>query len=188
MTLVGTMPRRQLARRLRQLRDHSGLTLHEVATRLEISTSTLSRLENAQVLVDIHLLKDMLDLYGLTIDRWDPYLSLCRQARGRGWWRDYGMDDRGYVALEASANLVREFAVMSIPGLLQTEAYARALFDNAVLPLPKVQRVRQVQVRMLRQRRLYTEDDPLELVAVVDEAALQRQVGGPAVLRLLAPL
>jgi transcriptional regulator with XRE-family HTH domain len=137
MTLVGTMPRRQLARRLRQLRDHSGLTLHEVATRLEISTSTLSRLENAQVLVDIHLLKDMLDLYGLTIDRWDPYLSLCRQARGRGWWRDYGMDDRGYVALEASANLVREFAVMSIPGLLQTEAYARALFDDAVLPLPK---------------------------------------------------
>src|ERR1700754_1699345 len=131
---VGTMPRRQLGRRLRRLREDAGLTVEEAARQLETSSSKLSRIENAQQGVDVHWVKGMLDLYGLTLDRWEPYLDLCRHAAMRGWWRNFGLDDRGYVGLEAAANLVQESALTLVPGLLQTAEYARALFDSATKP------------------------------------------------------
>jgi len=125
----------------------------------------------------------MLDLYGVTIDEWEPYLALCRQGAMHGWWRDFGLADRGYVALEAAATRVRSFEMGLVPGLLQTPEYTRALFEAAVAPPPVEQWERQLQVRMLRQRRLYCEDDPLELVTVLDEAAVRRPVGGAEVHR-----
>jgi transcriptional regulator with XRE-family HTH domain len=177
------MPRRQLGRRLRELRERAKLTIKVAAKTLETSSSSLCRIEHGQQRVDVHWLRAMLDLYGVTVDQWAPYEALCRQAAMRGWWRDFGLDDRGYVGLEAAANRVREFEMTLLPGLLQTAEYARALFEAATVPLPEEQREREVQVRLIRQRRLYSMDEPLELEAVIDEAALRRQVGGPTVHR-----
>jgi transcriptional regulator with XRE-family HTH domain len=179
---VGTAPRRQLARQLRMLRERSGLTLEAAAARLEFSTSKLSRIENGQQVVDVHWVRSMLDLYDAGTC-WEQLLDLARQARQPGWWRAYGLNDRGYVPLEAGASLVREFTITVVPGLLQTADYARALFRSATRSLDAAQIEREVEVRMIRQRRLLAEDNPLRLEAIVDEAVLHRPVGGRTVLR-----
>ncbi|GDY33264.1 DUF5753 domain-containing protein [Gandjariella thermophila] len=175
--------RRQLGRQLRRLRERARIDLSEAARALEWSTPTLSRVETGAVRVDVHAVKSMLDLYGVTADRWDPLLELTRQARKQGWWRAYGISDRAYVPLEEGACEVREFALAHVPGLLQTEQYAWAIFRGSTFPRSQERLAADVAVRMIRQRRLTSEEDPLRLVAVVDEAVLRRPVGGPQVMR-----
>ena len=68
-------------------------------------------------LAELHGLKSLLDIYGVTADRWDEYLELCRTARERGWWRAYGLDNKGYVPLEADASLVKDFNESSLERL-----------------------------------------------------------------------
>jgi hypothetical protein len=186
---IGTLPRRQLARRLRELRDDAGLTLRVAARRMEISISSLSRVENGTQRVDVHWMRDVLDVYEVVDGRREELIELCRRSREPGWWRAYrprdrtkAIQDRGYVPLEAGANRVHEFNMTIVPGLLQIPAYSHALFDAAAVPMDEADRVRQVEARMIRQRRLFTEQDPLELVAVLDESVLHRPVCGPTVL------
>jgi hypothetical protein len=124
----------------------------------------------------------MMDLYGIAGDDWTELLDLTRAARARGWWRNYGLDDRGYVPLESEATAVRDFQVCLVPGLLQTREYAQALFGAAMLRRTQEQLENDLQVRTIRQRRLSGER-PLELAAIVDEAALHRVVGGPEVMK-----
>jgi transcriptional regulator with XRE-family HTH domain len=175
--------RRQLGRALRELREQARLTVEAAAPLLEWSSSKLSRIENGQQLVDVHGVKSMLDLYDAGGDRWTELIELTRLARQHGWWRAYGLDDSGYVPLEAEATLVRDYTLGYVPGLLQTEDYARALFDTAVIRRSKEKLENEVEVRMFRQRRLTDEDDPLELVAIVDESVLHRPIGGREVMR-----
>lgn len=179
---AGSVPRRQLARQLRLLRERSSLTQDEAAVQLDFSASKLGRIENGQQDIDVHWVRSMLDLYNAPED-WSRLISLARLARQRGWWRGYGLDDRGYVPLEASATLVREFNVTVVPGLLQTAEYARALFGSKLVSATEQEHDREVQVRMVRQRRLSAGDNPLEFVAILDESVLHRPVGGPVVLR-----
>ena len=159
------------------------LTIQDVADRLEKSDSTLSRIEKAEQLLDIVWLREMLDMFGVPFDQWEPYLELCRQSRKRGWWRDFGLNDRGYVGLEAGASVVSEFSLGVMPGLLQTADYMRALFDAATVRMSEETRERQIEIRLIRQRRLYSEDNPLQLEAIIDESVLRRPVGGPTVHR-----
>jgi transcriptional regulator with XRE-family HTH domain len=175
--------RRQLARTLRELRVHAGLTIEAAAPQLDVSPSKLSRIENAHQGVDVHIVRSMLDLFDVGGDRWTELLELTRAASAKGWWRAYGLDDRGYVPLEADATTVRDFAVSLVPGLLQTADYARALFTTSLRPRTTEAVEREVMVRMLRQKRLTSAEHPLELLAVIDEAALRRVPGGPAVMR-----
>jgi transcriptional regulator with XRE-family HTH domain len=175
--------RRQLGRQLRRLRERARIDLGEAARVLDWSTPTLSRVETGNVRVDIHAVKSMLDLYGVTADRWPPLLELTRHARKQGWWRAYGISDRAYVPLEEGAIEVREFALAHVPGLLQTERYAWAIFRSSPFPRSEEMMAANVTVRMIRQRRLTSEEDPLRLVAVVDEGVLRRPIGGPEVMR-----
>jgi len=175
--------RRQLGRQLRRLRERARIDLSEAAARLEWSTATLSRVETGLTRVDIHAVRSMLDLYGITGDQWEPFLELTRQARRKGWWHAYGISDRGYVPLEAGASEAREFALAYVPGLLQTEQYALAVFRGSPFPRSEERLAAEVAVRMIRQRRLTSEEDPLRLIAVVDEGVLRRPVGGPEVMR-----
>jgi transcriptional regulator with XRE-family HTH domain len=171
-----------MARRLQTLRARSGLTLDEVAKKMEWSSSKIGRWETGEALPEIHGLKSLLDIYGVPAGEWPELLEMCRAARTRGWWRALGVDDRGYVPVEADARQVCEFNPSYVPGLLQTADYARALF-RAVLHGATSDELRQaVSVRMIRQKRLTAERDPLELVAVMDESALYRPVGGPAAM------
>ena len=178
-----TIRRRQLARRLRLLREQAGLTIEAAAPALDWSPSKLSRIENAHQSVDVHGVRSMLDHYGVGGETWTELIELTREARRPGWWRAYGLDDKGYLPLEAEATLVRDFTMTLVPGLLQTEDYARALFDASAANWTVEENVRAVTVRMIRQKRLTSDEDPLELVAIVDESVLRRPVGGPAVMR-----
>jgi transcriptional regulator with XRE-family HTH domain len=175
--------RRQLARTLRELRVHAGLTIEAAAPLLDFSASKLSRIENAHQGVDVHIVRSMLDLFDVRGDQWGEILDLTREASTKGWWRAYGLDDKGYVPLEAEASTVRDFTVTYVPGLLQTADYARALFEAALRRRSSQVMERDVTVRMIRQERLASADRPLELFAVIEEAALRRPVGGTPLMR-----
>lgn len=174
--------RRQLARQLRLLREQAGLTLEAAAPELDWSVSKLSRIENGQQAVDVHWVRSMLDLYGAGGQMWGELVAMARDTRRRGWWRAFGMGDNSYVGFEADACLVRELTLTCIPGLLQTPAYSRALFAASPVDRNEGEVEDAVEVRAIRQRRLTSEDYPLELVAVIDESVLHHKVGGPEVL------
>jgi transcriptional regulator with XRE-family HTH domain len=126
-----TVKRRRLAAELRRYREAAGLTIDEVAERLEWSTAKISRAENARVTVLPRDVKFLLSTYGLSDqdDVWDVLLSLARESRQRGWWQQYGEAIPGwfevYVGLEAEAATVHGYDPEFVPGLLQTEEYAR---------------------------------------------------------------
>lgn len=128
----------------------------------------------------MHLVRSMMDLY----DAYAPdLLDQVRDALKAGWWRAFGVDDQGYLDVETEAAMIREIALLTIPGLLQTEAYTRALFDAYHREHSKEWQDNQVAVRQFRQRRLTDPDNLLVLNAVIDEAALRKLVGGPVVMR-----
>jgi transcriptional regulator with XRE-family HTH domain len=160
------------------MREQAGLNLEDAAQRLDKSRSSLGRIETGQSRADVHLVRSMMDLY----DIYDPeLLDLVREANRPGWWTKYGIDDRGYISTETEASTLRELAIINIPGLLQTEPYMRALFAAHRLPAHKTEN--EVAARLHRQRRLRDEACPLELTAVIDEAALRKLVGGAAAMR-----
>jgi transcriptional regulator with XRE-family HTH domain len=174
--------RRVLARQLKLLREQSGLTLEQAAPKLHFSVSKLSRIENAQVVIDIHWVKSMLDLYDVGGGRWTEMVELAEEALQPGWWRAYGLGNNSYIAFETEASRIHELSVTYVPGLLQTADYARALMQPVPLQRTAEQLESEVAARMYRQQRLVSTDDPLEFVTVIDESALHRPVGGPDVL------
>ena len=175
--------RRQLARILRELRQKAGMTIEVAAPMLDFSPSKLSRIENAHQGVDVHAVRSMMDVFGVGGERWGEIIELTREANAKGWWRAYGLDDHCYVPLEAEASTVRDFTVNYVPGLLQTADYARALFATSLRWRTPATLDRDVTVRIIRQERLTSAVEPLELSAVVEEAVLHRPVGGSAVMR-----
>jgi len=175
-----TFRRRRLARRLRQMREHAGLTLEEAGAKLDKTRSALGRIETGTTKADVHLIRSMMDIY----DHYDPDLvDLVREANRPGWWTKYNIDDRGYISTEAEAAGVFEFSLMNIPGLFQTEGYMRALFAARRVRRSSEQLANDVAARLHRQQRLTDEEFPLQLVTIIDEAALRRRVGGAKVMR-----
>ncbi|WP_051342654.1 helix-turn-helix domain-containing protein [Pseudonocardia spinosispora] len=174
--------RRILARELKKLRQQAGMKLEEAAPMLFWSPPTLSRIERAVQGVDVHRVRSMLDLYGES-ERWEELTGLAIRAGQPGWWEPYKLGNNSYVAFEAYASQVLDFNLGFVPGLLQTADYARALFTSVPVPRTPREVDRAVEARMIRQRRLLSDETPLELVAVIDESVLHRPVGGPDVLR-----
>lgn len=178
--------RRRLGIELRRLREAQGLTIEQVAKNLEVSKPTVSRIETAHVGVRASTLRHLLDLYGVAETERDPLVALARQGREHGWWhKDSSVLPEWfepYVGLEAEATAVRNFTIDLIPGMLQTEGYALAVYE-AVRPTMADREIeRGVAVRMGRQRRL-AEETPPALWAVIDEAALRRPIGSPVIMR-----
>jgi transcriptional regulator with XRE-family HTH domain len=172
--------RRRLGNRLRALRESAGLTLEEAAGRLDKNRSSLNRIEAGLYKADVHLIRSMMDVY----DRWeDGLLEAAREALKPSWFTAYGVKDLGYIDIETEASRVCDYPGMHLPGLLHTEPYLRAMFEHAYAHRSPEDIDNQVTVRKIRQQRLTSEDDPLELVAIVDEAALRREFGGPGVMR-----
>ena len=177
---------RQLAVELRRLREEATLTGEEVASRLGWSAAKVSRMETARTAVAPADLQLLLDLYGISGQHRERLIELGRTARQRGWWDAYadmlGPEYATLIALESEAESAGWYAAQIVPGLLQTEEYAREIIRSTLLISPPGEVERRVQVRMSRQRVL-TRDNPLELSVVLDEAALERQVGGAGVMR-----
>ncbi|MCO6007237.1 helix-turn-helix domain-containing protein [Actinoallomurus purpureus] len=183
-----TLRRRRLAARLRQLREQAGLKVEEVARVVEWTPSKVVWIEgNRGKRPNPRDVRDLCDAYGVGDEREREYLvQLARDGRQRGWWDPYDamLSERyaTYIGLEAEAAEVLNFEPLMIPGLLQTADYARALFRGPFSEIGKEEAEARVEVRLKRQEALH-QKPPLRLVAILDEAALHRQVGGPDVMR-----
>jgi transcriptional regulator with XRE-family HTH domain len=182
-----TVRRRRLALELRRLREAARLTCEEVAEHLECSASKISRVETGRVSVSPRDVRDMLELYGVPAAQREGLVQLARDSRQKGWWHAFSDTMQPqfatYVGLESAASEIRIYEVSLIPGLLQTEDYARAVIRSGMMSSPVEDVERAVALRMARQPAM-TRDDPPKVWAVVDEAALRRRVGGAGLMRL----
>ncbi len=178
-----TVLRLLLGAQLRRLRESQGISAHDAARAIRGSESKISRIElgrNAVREIDI---ADLLTLYGITdkAER-EQLLSLASRANQPGWWHRY--HDvlppwfQAYIGLEESAQSIRSYDAQFVPGLLQTEEYAAAVLALGDFSLDEAERL--VVLRKERQRRFAA--GGTRLWAIIDEVALRRPVGGPAVL------
>lgn len=181
-----TVRLRRLAGELRRLRTVAGLSREQVEEQTGVNEGTLYRLETARARPQQRTLVALLDLYEVKDPLRADLLDLSRSSAGQGWSRNYNWQLPGeyaaYVNFEAEARAVHNYESLFVPGLLQTEDYGRAMI-RGVLPTATQHEVdERVQARAERQKLLLS-DDPLELWAVVDEAAIRRVVGGRQVMR-----
>nr|WP_232778470.1 helix-turn-helix transcriptional regulator [Carbonactinospora thermoautotrophica] len=182
-----TVLRILLGAQLRRLREAKGISREDAGYAIRASGSKISRMELGRVSFKSRDVADLLTLYGVTDeDERAALLSLADQANTPGWWHRY--NDvlpswfEVYVGLEGAASLIRTYEVQFVPGLLQTEDYARAVITLGHADAPVEEIDRRVSLRMTRQR-LLTQPGTLRLWAVVDEAVLRRPIGGPEVMR-----
>jgi transcriptional regulator with XRE-family HTH domain len=172
-----------LGRELRQLRERSGLSVAQVAAALGWSVSKVNRIENARIAVSASDVSDACDLYGSSADSKAGLVRLAREAGQKGWWTAYSDVLSGtYVTLEAEATRIRTWEPLLIPGLLQSEAYARAILEAGRYVLNEGDMRRKVDARMARKITLLGSTAP-RLHALIDEVALRRPVGPPDVMR-----
>jgi transcriptional regulator with XRE-family HTH domain len=181
-----TVRRRRLGIELRRLREQAELTCEDVGHRLDCSGTRISRIETGRISIRPGDVRELLEIYGITGAGADLLVQLAREARQKGWWHTYGRAlppwFEAYVGLEAAAVRFRDFQSMVIPGLLQTENYARAVLRAAPFPGSVDDIDRQVALRMERQN-ILTQPSPPDLWLVLTESVVRVQVGGPPVMR-----
>jgi len=181
-----TVRLRRLAAELRRLRTASGMTREEVSEQTGINPATLYRIETARVRPQQRTLAAMLDTYGVTDETSrNDLIALSKQATQLGWLQAHESElpeeYTAYISFEAEARSVRNYESLFVPGLLQTEDYARRVI-RGVLPLASDEEVeRRVEARIQRQDSIKKES-PLRLWAIIDEAVIRRRVGGPEVM------
>ncbi len=184
------VPRRRLAAELRRLRDEANLTLEQVGAELMISTSKLSRLENAQGSPQARDVRDLIRLYGIEgTELADKLLRWVQAGRRQGWWNDYSEEvTRGldaHLAYESDATVARVYTIPLIPALLQTPEYTQAMYKSmepwhSERALGELIDIRAHRKEALRSREFLP---PLEFIAVTHESSVRQQVGSPEVMR-----
>jgi transcriptional regulator with XRE-family HTH domain len=182
-----TVLRMMLGAQLRRLREGKGISRDAAGWEIRASESKISRMELGRVGFKERDVADLLTLYGVTDEQERAtLLSLAREANQPGWWQMFGdvlpSWFQAYVGLEAAASVIRTYEVQFVPGLLQTEEYARAVIVNGRSSASPDEVERRVRLRMRRQELLARPGGPM-LWAVVDEAALRRPIGGGDVMR-----
>jgi transcriptional regulator with XRE-family HTH domain len=178
-----TLRRRELGFLLRQLRTDFGLSVEAAAERAMFSQTKLSRLETGRVGASPRDIRDLLLVYGITDPaRREQLMALAREGKQRAWWQGLDLPYETYVGLEAEATSVREYNSDIVNGLLQTEPYARAILEAGEPPQDLATIDKRADVRMKRQALLTQQEGPV-FHFILDEGALRRPVGGPAVMR-----
>ncbi|KEF16094.1 XRE family transcriptional regulator [Streptomyces rimosus] len=182
-----TVLRVVLGKRLQDLREKAGLSYEQAAAALDVTHATVRRMEKAEVGLKIPYVEKLLATYGVTDqDEIDGFLKLAREANRPGWWHNFRdvLPEwfSAYVSLESEANLIRGYQPHYVPGLLQTEEYARAVLRAGQPHAPREEIDRSVALRMERQSLLTRPDAPM-LWVVMDETVFRRPIGGPRVMR-----
>ncbi|NGN68464.1 helix-turn-helix domain-containing protein [Streptomyces sp. A7024] len=182
-----TVRRRRLGQELRRLRELKGMTAEEVAERLLVSQSKISRLENGRRSISQRDVRDLCGVYEVEDRRVvDSLMQMAKDSRQQGWWHAFGdMPYSVYIGLETDATSLRIYESLIVPGLLQTRDYAEAVIAGALPEISQADVDKRVQVRMRRQERIQGSDGepPLRLWTVIDESALHRKVGNDAIMR-----
>jgi transcriptional regulator with XRE-family HTH domain len=189
MTTPGspTVRRRRLAAELREIRESKGKSGDAVAAALHWSPSKISRYERAKTGLQPREVERLLDYYEITGDRRQLLLDLAEDATQKGWWEEYSddlsADYRQFIGLEDEASAMAVWHVDVVPGLFQTEAYARHIIGTyrQIEPMTPGMIERLVKVRMRRQY-VVNREPGLDLTVVVDESVLQRRVGDERVM------
>ena len=182
-----TVRRRRLAAELREIRESKGKSGDAVAAALGWSPSKISRYERAKTGLQPREVKRLLDYYEITGPRRELLLALAQDASRKGWWEDYGdslsPDYQQFIGLEDEAHAIAVWDVYVLPGLLQTEAYARHIIStyNQIETVTPGMIDRLVKVRMRRQDIINRESGP-EMSVVIDESVLRRRVGDERVM------
>ncbi|MFE7977617.1 helix-turn-helix transcriptional regulator [Streptomyces shenzhenensis] len=176
-----------LGRRLLDLRERAGLKREEAARILRVAPATVRRMEMAEVALKIPYLQLLLKAYGVSDDEADLFVQLAEEANRPGWWQRFHDILPGwfsmYVSLEGAAGLIRSYEPHFVPGLLQTEEYARGVLESGAIGQAQPEDIeRHVALRMQRQD-LLTRTDAPRFWVVMDETVLLRPVGGSEVMR-----
>lgn len=182
MATSPTVRQRELGKRLRQLRNQHGLTVEDVAEKLLCSPTKISRLETGTRRPSLRDVRDLTGLYAVDEVTSVALMDLARGAREQVWWTQYlDLNLDPYLGLEQDTTAITSFTTFYIPALLQTEEYTRAIIGSIAPKMdPDILRQR-IEVRMRRQQRLEGENPPRYRV-LLDEAVLNRAIGGPAVM------
>jgi transcriptional regulator with XRE-family HTH domain len=182
-----TARHRRLIVDLKRLREERGLSRETVAELIGSSETSIFRYEKGDTRPQPAVVAAMLDVYEVTGSERDELLLMARDARKRGWWHQHrqslkpGFDS--YIGLEAAASVVRTFEAQTVPGLLQTAGYARAVIEATSLSIVPTEVEEKLSVRLSRQDLITRSTGRTQLMAVLDEAVLRRQVGGSETMR-----
>jgi transcriptional regulator with XRE-family HTH domain len=185
-TTGSTVPRRQLGRYLRDLRGRARLTVRAAAAALEWSEAKIWRIESGQTGMRSHDVETMCRIYGAPPDTTEALIGVAKETKARGWWHSYGdvipeyFDV--YIGLEEAASHFSWYESELVPGLLQTEEYARSMIRARKPGEDDAEVERRVSVRMARQTLLTRVTAPPALDFVLNEAILHRPVGGTTVM------
>jgi len=182
-----TVQRLVLGSHLHRLREQHGITAEQAADAIRGSHSKISRMEHGRVGFKERDVADLLTLYGITDgEERAALLNLAKESNTPGWW--HAFSDilptwlEPYVGLEAAASIIRTYQIQFVPGLLQTEEYARALLRTGYPTVTDDEIARRSDLRLSRQEILGRPGAP-QLWAVVDEGVLRRPIGGAPVMR-----
>lgn len=180
---IETFRGRRLRKELLRLREEAGISMEEIASRLDWSKAKISRIETGRTRVTPSDVRLLLDEYGVTDERQRQMLmDLARAARRRGWWHSYpDIIHSPYISFEAEASGLRMYHTQLVTGLLQTTDYMRALLTAVRPALPQAEIDRRIEARRARQQRFLEQESP-HLWAILDETVLRRPVGGREVM------
>lgn len=179
-----TVRRRRLGSELRKLREQKGMTAEEVAAKLLVSQSKISRLENGRRSISQRDVRDLCGVYGVDDGRVvDSLMQMAKESRQQGWWHAFGdVPYSVYIGLETDAASLRVYESLVVPGLLQTPEYARAVIEGMWPEATQVEVDKRVQVRLKRQERITDAARPVRYWVVIDEAALRRVAGDERIM------
>ncbi|MET8009226.1 helix-turn-helix transcriptional regulator [Streptomyces sp. NPDC005271] len=181
-----TVLRRVLGKRLRHLRERAKVSFEEAAQAIEVTPLTVRRMEKAEVGLKIPYVKELLRSYGVRGPEIEDFLALAREANRPGWWHQFRdvLPDwfSAYVSLESEATVIRAYEPHYVPGLLQTEDYARAVLRIGFPNVTEAELERRIALRVKRQSLLAKPDAPI-IWAILDETVLRRPIGGREVMR-----
>lgn len=169
-----------LGRRLQELREAARLKREEAARVLRVAPATVRRMETAEVALKIPYIQVLLETYGVPDDEAAAFVALAEEANRPGWWQRFHdvLPDwfSLYVSLEGAAGIIRSYEPHFVPGLLQTEDYARAVMEAGTVGQTGPETIdRHVSLRMARQR-LLDRPEPPHLWVIMDETVLRRPV------------
>ncbi|MGP4109481.1 helix-turn-helix domain-containing protein [Streptomyces sp. 4N509B] len=186
-TSGSTVPRRQLGRHLRELRSRARFTLKRAAEVLEWSEAKMWRIESGHTSVRSHDVRLMCEIYGARADLTDALVGLAKETKARGWWHAYGdvipEQFDVFVGLEEAASQIDWYESDLVPGLFQTEDYARLVMRGGYGSETSEEEIeRRVELRVARQVLLTRSAAPATLRVALSEPVISRPVGGHKVM------